>query len=76
MATYKESGVDIDAGEDLIRRIKKPIRSTFNRNVLADIGMFGAFTVRISRASQARACIQCRWCRYKIEDRNNDESAR
>jgi len=43
MATYKESGVDIDAGEDLVRRIKKPIRSTFNRNVLADIGMFGAF---------------------------------
>jgi phosphoribosylformylglycinamidine cyclo-ligase len=43
MSTYKESGVDIDAGEELIRRIKKPIRSTFNRNVLADIGMFGAF---------------------------------
>jgi phosphoribosylformylglycinamidine cyclo-ligase len=43
MTTYKESGVDIDAGEDLIRRIKKPIRSTFNRHVLTDIGMFGAF---------------------------------
>ena len=43
MATYKESGVDIDAGEELIRRIKKPVRSTFNRCVLADIGMFGAF---------------------------------
>jgi phosphoribosylformylglycinamidine cyclo-ligase len=43
MATYKESGVDIDAGETLIRRIKKPVRSTFNRNVLTDIGMFGAF---------------------------------
>jgi len=43
MTTYKESGVDIEAGENLINRIKKPIRSTFNRNVLADIGMFGAF---------------------------------
>jgi phosphoribosylformylglycinamidine cyclo-ligase len=43
MATYKESGVDIDAGEELIRRIKKPIRSTFNRSVLTDIGMFSAF---------------------------------
>jgi len=43
MATYKESGVNIDAGEELVRRIKKPIRSTFNRNVLTDIGMFGAF---------------------------------
>jgi phosphoribosylformylglycinamidine cyclo-ligase len=43
MATYKDSGVDIDAGEELVRRIKKPVRSTFNPNVLADIGMFGAF---------------------------------
>jgi phosphoribosylformylglycinamidine cyclo-ligase len=43
MTTYKDSGVDIKAGENLIDRIKKPIRSTFNRNVLADIGMFGAF---------------------------------
>jgi phosphoribosylformylglycinamidine cyclo-ligase len=43
MTTYKDSGVDIEAGEDLVRRIKKPIRSTFNKNVLADIGMFGAF---------------------------------
>lgn len=43
MSTYKESGVDIGAGEELIRRIKKPVRSTFNHNVLADIGLFGAF---------------------------------
>ena len=42
MTTYKDSGVDIDAGEELVRRIKKPVRSTFNRNVLTDIGMFGA----------------------------------
>lgn len=40
--TYKKSGVDIDVGEDLVRRIKGPVRSTFNKNVLADIGLFGA----------------------------------
>ncbi|MBN1399047.1 MAG: phosphoribosylformylglycinamidine cyclo-ligase [Bacteroidetes bacterium] len=43
MTTYKDSGVDIKAGENLVDRIKKPVRSTFNRNVLADIGLFGAF---------------------------------
>ncbi len=43
MTTYKESGVDIDAGEELVRRIKKPVRSTFDKNVLADIGLFGSF---------------------------------
>lgn len=41
--TYKDAGVDIEAGEELVRRIKKNVRSTFNRNVLADIGSFGAF---------------------------------
>lgn len=41
--TYKDSGVDIDAGDELVRRIKRGVRSTFDANVLADIGMFGAF---------------------------------
>ncbi len=43
MITYKEAGVDIDAGEELVRRIKKSVRSTFNSNVKADIGLFGSF---------------------------------
>jgi phosphoribosylformylglycinamidine cyclo-ligase len=43
MKTYKDSGVDIDAGEDLVRRIKRSVRSTFTPNVLTDIGAFGAF---------------------------------
>jgi len=43
MATYKSSGVDIDAGEELVRRIKAPVRSTFSKNVLNDIGLFGGF---------------------------------
>jgi phosphoribosylformylglycinamidine cyclo-ligase len=43
MTTYKDAGVDIDAGEELVRRIKKPVRSTFDKNVLADIGLFGSF---------------------------------
>lgn len=43
MPTYKESGVDIDAGEELVGRIKPLVRSTFDKNVITDIGMFGAF---------------------------------
>lgn len=35
--------MNIDAGEEVVRRIKKSVRSTFSRNVLTDIGMFGAF---------------------------------
>ena len=41
--TYKSSGVDIEAGDDTVRRIKRLAKSTFNSNVLSDIGLFGAF---------------------------------
>jgi len=41
--TYKDAGVDIEAGDELVKRIKAGVRSTFSRNVLTDIGMFGAF---------------------------------
>lgn len=39
--TYASSGVDIDAGEELVDRIKPLVRKTFNENVLTDIGGFG-----------------------------------
>ena len=41
MATYKEAGVDIDAGEEAVRRIKGHVRGTFTPGVLTDIGSFG-----------------------------------
>ncbi len=39
--TYKSSGVDLTAGENTVSRIKDYVRSTFNSNVLTDIGHFG-----------------------------------
>lgn len=41
--TYSAAGVDIQAADDLIRRIKGPARSTFSTGVLRDIGLFGGF---------------------------------
>ena len=41
--TYKNAGVDIEAGEKTVDKIKGYAKSTFNKSVLADIGMFGAF---------------------------------
>ncbi len=43
MTTYKDAGVDIDAGEETVRRIKKLVRPTFTPGVLTGIGAFGAF---------------------------------
>jgi phosphoribosylformylglycinamidine cyclo-ligase len=38
---YKGSGVDIDAGNETVRRIRALARSTFTPGVLSDIGSFG-----------------------------------
>ena len=40
--TYREAGVDIDAGEDLVERIKPHVRRSMRREVLGGIGGFGA----------------------------------
>jgi phosphoribosylformylglycinamidine cyclo-ligase len=39
--TYKSAGVDLSAGENTINKIKGYVRSTYNSNVLTDIGHFG-----------------------------------
>jgi phosphoribosylformylglycinamidine cyclo-ligase len=41
MATYREAGVDIQRGDEFIRRIGPMVRSTFRPEVLGDIGGFG-----------------------------------
>jgi phosphoribosylformylglycinamidine cyclo-ligase len=38
---YRQSGVDIDAGNETVRRIKSLARSTFTPAVLSEIGSFG-----------------------------------
>ena len=38
---YRDAGVDIDAGNETVRRIKSLARATFTPNVLSDIGSFG-----------------------------------
>jgi len=42
--SYKDAGVDIDAGNTLVERIKPFVKETFNSNVVGGIGSFaGAF---------------------------------
>ena len=38
---YKQSGVDIDAGNEVVRRIKGLARATFTPGVLSELGSFG-----------------------------------
>ncbi len=39
--SYRDAGVNIDAAEDALDRVKPAIRATFNSRVLADVGSFG-----------------------------------
>jgi phosphoribosylformylglycinamidine cyclo-ligase len=42
--SYKEAGVDIDAGNSFVEKIKPFVKETFNENVVGNIGSFaGAF---------------------------------
>jgi phosphoribosylformylglycinamidine cyclo-ligase len=40
--TYRDAGVDIDAGDELVERIKPLVKKTMRKEVLAGIGGFGA----------------------------------
>ena len=42
LISYKDAGVDIDAGNDLIERIKPIVKQTFRPGVMAGLGGFGA----------------------------------
>jgi phosphoribosylformylglycinamidine cyclo-ligase len=41
VATYRESGVNIDAQDEALREVRRIARGTFTPNVLSDIGSFG-----------------------------------
>jgi len=50
---YKKAGVDINAGEKAVGLIKPLAKSTFSKNVLTDIGSFGAlFKLDLSKWKQ------------------------
>jgi phosphoribosylformylglycinamidine cyclo-ligase len=39
--SYRDAGVDIDAGDELVERIKPHVRRTFRPEVIGDLGGFG-----------------------------------
>ncbi|MFH0976737.1 MAG: phosphoribosylformylglycinamidine cyclo-ligase [Spirochaetota bacterium] len=40
--TYKDSGVDVEGGNNFVKKIAPIVKSTFSKNVITDLGGFGA----------------------------------
>ena len=56
--TYRDAGVDIDAGDTLVERIKPHVRRTLRPEVMTDLGGFAGLCA-LPAALQASRC----WCR-------------
>ena len=54
---YRDAGVDIEAGNEVVRRIRGLARTTFTPGVLSDLGSFGGLfgTATHRQKAQGRA---------------------
>ena len=74
---YRQSGVDIDAGNETVRRIKSLARATFTPGVLSEIGSFGGlFRLDRDALPRAGARVERRRRRHEAQGRVHDRPAR
>ena len=67
---YKASGVDIDAGNETVRRIRGLARSTFTSGVLSEIGSFGGlFRLEPGQYREPVLVVERRRRRHEAEGR-------
>ena len=71
--SYRDAGVDIEAGNEAVHRIKQAVESTFSSNVLTDIGSFGAMYDLKSLMQEYRS--SCFSAKYRWR-RNQDDGSR
>lgn len=58
--TYRETGVDIDRGNELVKKIRNLAKETFSQGVLGDIGGFGGlFELNLSKYRQPVLVSSC-----------------
>src|SRR5688572_25828136 len=72
---YRQAGVDIEAGNEVVRRIKKLARATFTPGVLSDIGSFGGLFRLKDAALTDPVLVSSADGRYQIASRLHDRRA-
>ncbi len=65
---YKAAGVDIQAGNETVKRIKKHVQRTMRPEVLGNIGGFGGLL--IARAPSVHSSLGKRSNRYSFSPRS------
>ncbi len=74
---YAKAGVDVEAGYEVVERIKKHVRKTERLGVMGAIGgfrrLFRFIGLSIKRASP---CFGDRWCRDEISSSNRSRQTR
>ena len=69
--TYAKAGVDIDAGNALIERIKPAAARTNRLGTMAGLGGFGAlFDLKAAGFHRSDSGGRNRWRRHQAEDRD------
>ena len=67
--TYRAAGVDIDAGEEVVERIKPLVARTFRKEVMAGLGGFGALfeLAGIDQLNRRFEVVKVDWAAQNIE---------
>ena len=68
--TYRDAGVDIDAGNALVERIKSVSQATHRSEVLNGLGGFGASVCHPSWLFRANLSVGYRWRGDQITPRH------
>lgn len=73
--SYRDAGVDIDAGDALVERIKPFARKTLRDGVLSGLGGFGAL-FEVPKRYRGRCWCRYRWGGYQAQVGRRTESPR
>lgn len=55
MSRYQEAGVDVNAGYELVRKIKADVKSTARLGVMGTVGSFGGCLILVALTSRNRS---------------------
>ena len=72
---YEAAGVNLEAGYEVVSRIKSHVKSTNRFGSMGNIGSFGGMFDLGTQHQRTSARERHRWCRYQTQTRFRDGQA-